>query len=69
MCTTSKFCEVVGMLYFTLLMSVTNKYRYFTVTCYYNMMFHINIMMLHNIASWCGKEVTESSHRQWSATV
>jgi len=25
-------------------------------------MFHNNVTVLHNIASWCGKKVTNSSH-------
>jgi len=35
----------------------------------YIVIFYNNTKMLHNIASWCGKEVTDSSHRQWSAIV
>ena len=26
-------------------------------------MFHNNVIMLHNITSWCGNKVTNSSHR------
>jgi len=50
-------------------MNVTNKFKCFILTCYYITMFHNNVMLLYNIRSWCGKEVTDSSHRQGSETV
>ena len=39
-------------------MSVTNKLRCFTVIRYYIIMFYNDVIMLHNIARWRGKEVT-----------
>ena len=47
---------------FDLLMCAAKKLRCLRVTFCNVIMFHNNVTVLHNIARWCGKKMTKSSH-------
>jgi len=43
-------------------MCVAKKLRCHDVTCYSVIVFHNNVIVLHNTTSWCGKKAPNSSH-------